>query len=75
MSIKKAPVIWDEKELEVAKILKKLLKEGYVKIGVNVVPEYAEKGSGQWNVTKTYAVIGDERIELEEGNVEIIEGV
>jgi hypothetical protein len=54
--------------------LKKLLKSKDIQLGVNIEPRYAEKGSGRWNVTQTFAMIGGEWITLEDGNVEIIEG-
>lgn len=65
----------NEESLHIANIIYRLFKSGHIKIGVNLEAKYAEKGSGQWTITQSYAVIGGEHIKLEEGSVEIIEGI
>jgi hypothetical protein len=65
----------NEEALHIADVICRLFKSGHITIGVNIEPEYAEAGSGQWNVTKCYARIGTEYIPLDEGNVEIIDGI
>ena len=62
-------------EYHIANVIKKLFKSGYIQIEVNVVPEEAAYGNGRWNITKTYAKVGKECIELGEGTVDIIEGM
>ena len=64
-----------EEEENVAKIIASLFDKGYITIGVNIEPEHAKYGDGQWNVTKAYAKIGDDYFHLDEGSVEIIEGI
>ena len=61
-------------DLDIANTIVRLLKSGHITIGVNIEPVHAKAGWGQWNVSKAYAKIGDEYIELDEGRVEIIEG-
>ena len=57
-------------ERSVAEALKFLLQSGYVTIGVDIEPvAYPHRG---YNVTKTWARIGEETIELETGNVELV---
>lgn len=74
--MKKAQTKLEEKEaLHIADVICRILKSGYIKIGVNIKPEYAECGDGAWNITQTYAIVGDEYIELDEGTVEIIDGI
>jgi hypothetical protein len=63
----------NEEELRIADAMCRLFKSGHIKIGVNVKPEYAEKGDGKWNITQSYAIINNEYIKLEEGNVELID--
>jgi hypothetical protein len=63
----------NEYELRIADAISRLFKSGHIKIGVNVQPEYAEKGDGKWNITQSYAIIDSEYIKLEDGNVEIID--
>lgn len=65
----------NEEALHIADVICRLFKSGHIRIGVNIQPEYAEKGSGQWNITQSYAIINNEYIKLEEGNVEIIDGI
>ena len=64
----------DPEALRVLQIIGELFRKGYIKIGVNIEPQRAEKGDGEWNVTQTYVRIREEYIKLEEGNVEIVEG-
>lgn len=55
--------------------LLELFREGEIKIVVNIEPEHAERGDGQWNVTKTWVGIGGSpMVEIGDGRVEIIEG-
>ncbi len=65
----------DEDILHIADVICRLLKSGYIKIGVDIESRYAKAGNGQWNVSKTYAIVGDEYIDLEEGSVNIIDGI
>lgn len=64
-----------EKDKEFADTLLRLCQSGYITIGVNIEPEYAESGDGQWNVTRTYIKVGEEWTPLDIGRAEIIEGV
>lgn len=64
-----------DEELRIANTMDKLFKSEYITIGVNIEPEYAKSGSGQWNITQAYAKVGGECIKLDDGRVEIIEGV
>ncbi len=59
-----------QEEQNILNILTKLLKDKHIKIGVNITPKYG--GYGGWNTTNTFAIIGDEWIPLEVGDVEII---
>lgn len=65
----------NDETLHIADVICRLFKSGHIKIGVNIEPEYAQAGSGRWNITKSYARVGDEYIELDEGRVEIIDGI
>jgi adenine specific DNA methylase Mod len=65
----------NKEALHIADVIRCLFKSGHITIGVNIEPEYAKAGSGQWNITKAYAKIGTEYIELDEGRVEIIDGI
>ena len=49
-----------------------LFKSGWIKIGIDIEPRQAPNGDGQWNVTTPYIIIGAERIDMEEGRVELI---
>ena len=62
-----------KEEQHIADIIKKLFKSGHIQIEVNIIPQEAVYGSGRWNITKTYATIGNECITLGEGTVDIIE--
>ena len=65
----------NEEALHIADIICRLFKSGHIKIGVNIEPEYAQCGDGRWNVTQSYAIVGGEYIKLDEGRVEIIDGI
>lgn len=65
----------NEEALHIADVICRLFKSGHIKIGVNIEPEHAQAGSGQWNITKAYAIVGKDYIQLDEGRVEIIDGI
>ena len=65
----------NEEALHIANVICRLFKSGHITIGVNIEPEYAQSGRGQWNITKAYAKVGIEYIELDEGRVEIIDAI
>ncbi len=49
-----------------------MFANGELRIDVHIQPEYAPKGDGQWNVTKTILVVEDgQRIQIGDGNVDI----
>lgn len=55
----------------VCNAISNLLKNGRLSIGVNIEVEHAELGDGRWNVSKTYAIIDGNTIDLQKGNVDI----
>ena len=63
------------KALHIADVIYRLFKSGHITIGVDIEPEYAQEGDGQWNITQAYAKVGKEYIKLDEGRVEIIDGI
>jgi hypothetical protein len=60
-----------KEELQIAEIISKLFQNNVITIEVSIEPEYAEKGDGRWNVTKTNVTILDNTFEFR-GHVEII---
>lgn len=65
----------NEEALHIADVIYRLFKSGHITIGVDIEPEYAQEGDGQWNITQAYAKVGKEYIKLDEGRVEIIDGI
>jgi hypothetical protein len=59
----------------VKEALKEMFSNDEIRIMVFIEPEHAEKGWGQWNVTRTVVAIDGEKVYEHTGSVEIIEGV
>ena len=53
------------KRSDFLQMFKECLEDGAIKIVVNINPQYAESGSGQWNITRTSVWVGDECIDID----------
>jgi hypothetical protein len=58
---------------QIKEALKEMFKNNEIQVFVNIEPEFAPEGDGQWNVSRVKILIDDDIVYENEGMVDIIE--